>query len=254
MTQRKFKHKTSGIEYKYENGAFMEPVDFQAKQIYGQIPVWVAEQGQDWQEITEPELVEGRWVVNETNTIGRIWHISGDGYVELADCFDIDDEVIIGSLRNRKERIEREATPEEIHKALDAIRKEKGLVEGVKLRTNLESGLDGGSKIIIGNDIEYNPVHDSAFIKARPCNVIIYKQSQWAKKVQEPILTTQDGYEIKDPDQDLWLADLADYEAYPIHADEEAIESQDYIFYKYSNAKQYVDEHKPEFSIAELKR
>ncbi|AFH22577.1 hypothetical protein OSG_eHP30_00110 [environmental Halophage eHP-30] len=92
----------------------------------------------DWQEITEPELVEGRWYINNSGDVFRIKEFCGD--VKVDNFVWSDGVIYYDGEFVPPEGIKREATPEEIHKALEAIRLHKELVEGTQVVDVLNAG------------------------------------------------------------------------------------------------------------------
>lgn len=212
------------------------------------------EKSPDWQEINEPELVEGRWYVTEPDgtEIGRLimWDISVDGFSYLLeDFYAPNDNCLIYRRRVWVNHIEREATSSEIHQALDAIRIEKGLVEGTKLRA-----IDSCEIFKLGNlkDIRYNKNSDWLYIITDKSCVRVYEKGEWTSKIESPVLVTEEDYEIFE-NETLFKLDTCELKWVKINCHPDiTTASERFKFFKYQqNAEKYIENHKPRFSRAE---
>lgn len=268
---RKFEHKETGWIAKKVNHL---PIDHlmlydNAGNEQGGIYKKIITEGSDWQEITD-ELVEGRWyyadncVFRYLYTVGRA--IYGDNFVG-GDYERVIGEGIIDTEESNvcnEEEVEREATPSEIHQALEAIRVEKGLVEGVKIET-----FNGEVKVIDTAKTRYQKSKDRLFIDIKNDftsknigdNYIsercIYCQGQWASRV-EPVLVTEDNVEKFDGDKIQYVdieclgKGIKDIHEGSVDKSIAGFLSSIKTFHHKHNAQAYIENHKPRFSRADL--
>jgi len=82
----------------------------------GSLPIKMVENSNEWEEITEPELVEGKWIVTAGNKTARICDIEGDD-VMLDNVLKFSCNHI-GNVTVSKSSIDRQATPKKYAKPL----------------------------------------------------------------------------------------------------------------------------------------
>jgi len=201
----------------------------------------------DWQEITEPELVEGRWYINNSGDVFRIKEFCGD--VKVDNFVWSDGVIYYDGEFVPPEGIKREATPEEIHKALDAIRVHKGLTEGATAKP-----IPGTSRtnFHVTGRVSYFGDYDGSD-RLIDDNGILYDSGVWAQKVEEPILVTEDEHSLNYGDT-YWIVLRDDnWDLSKMEFSSNTIQSSKVMrFYYRENAEAYIERHKPRYSNEDL--
>jgi len=221
---------------------------YNAKNEYeGNISFLMVENSNEWEEITEPELVEGKWIVTAGNKTARICDIEGDD-VMLDNVLKFSCNHI-GNVTVSKSSIDRQATPKEIRKALDAIRVHKGLTEGATAKP-----IPGTSRtnFHVTGRVSYFGDYDGSD-RLIDDNGILYDSGVWAQKVEEPILVTEDEHSLNYGDT-YWIVLRDDnWDLSKMEFSSNTIQSSKVMrFYYRENAEAYIERHKPRYSNEDL--
>lgn len=255
MTQRKFKHKPTGIIFELGCKNCVVPKSLIEEQDYGTVPLWIVENSNEWEEVTRPELVEERWYLTDTNSIFRYSHteeaeVYGDNFVGSdfeenigGGLIDVTLDLICGL-----DEVKREATPKEIRKALDAIRVHKGLTEGATAKP-----IPGTSRtnFHVTGRVSYFGDYDGSD-RLIDDNGILYDSGVWAQKVEEPILVTEDEHSLNYGDT-YWVLRDDNWDLSKMEFSSNTIQSSKVMrFYYRENAEAYIERHKPRYSNEDL--
>lgn len=251
---RKFKHKESdwtAILDKYSPTIYKLYNRFNAKK--GEIARQIIENSYEWEEITGPEYVIGKWYITQQGDVLRYEWAEGE-YLGSRNYTFNDSECAWGDRGSiHKVNIDREATPDEIHETLEAIRKHKGLVEGVRIKDAKDRDFgvikkptryDSYLNILYSNDTKGTRIYHN-------------KLNQWAEKVEEPYVFTEDAGEIYDKDQKIFKATPSrnkglQIESYYADEDKEAISNDTKFFNILANAELYIEQEEPLYSNEDL--
>jgi hypothetical protein len=208
----------------------------------GQLLFFMVTNSNEWQEITEPELIREEYYILVSGSVFRYLYTKneeavGDNFVGTA--FITPQRGFVCSINS----IYRKATVSEIQIALNAIRKHKGLNEGVKVQAPVSSG----DEFTISLPTHYNKEHDALYDKN---GMAIYDEGYWVEKMPEPVLITKDGYKVYDYRTTLREV-TEDFEISPVDPNDY---SENPVFYLIQNAQTYIDEHKPKYSDKDVER
>jgi len=249
--RRKFKHKVT--DWKAIESGFAD----QHYKIYnaiddyeGDLSFGMVENSNDWQEITESQFVEGRWYIARNRCVFRCIEpqerrIIGDNFVPYDSYGKIHEN---GILPERSpvctiEDVNREATFGEIRDALYAISKHKGLSGGVKVESPA-----GGNTFRISFPFHYNSSHDALYDVNK---MAIYDEGIWAEKIREPILVTEDGYELNYHDKYYMVGENFKVQE-KLLSEGTLFSNAARRFYKKENAEAYIERCKPRYSKDDL--